>query len=105
MMTIRQAWTIVCDLITRMVARSIHTICLLLVGALMGAWIVHLTESPEVQKQRGLLEESHALCGEIARRWDLCRLQHLEDVEKAKAADPVGPKYGYGKDPPLLPSR
>jgi len=36
MMTITERWTIVADFVTRMVALSIHTICLLLVGALMG---------------------------------------------------------------------
>ena len=41
-MTITERWTIVADFVTRMVALSIHTICLLLVGALMGARIVHL---------------------------------------------------------------
>jgi hypothetical protein len=50
MMTVTEHWTILSDFITRMVALSIHTICLLLVGALMGAWIVHLTESPQVQQ-------------------------------------------------------
>jgi hypothetical protein len=78
-MTITERWTIVGDFITRMVARSIHTICLLLVGALMGAWIVHLTESPQVQERHGLVVE-------LGKRLNLCLVDRVEDWAKAKAA-------------------
>ena len=79
MMTITERWTIVTDFVIRMVARSIHTICLLLVGALMGAWIVHLTESPHVQAR-------YAEVSELGRRLNLCLVNRAEDHAKAKAA-------------------
>jgi len=79
MMAITEHWTIVADFVTRMVALSIHTICLLLVGALMGAWIVHLTESPQVQEQHGFVVE-------LGKRLNLCLVNRADDWAKAKAA-------------------
>jgi hypothetical protein len=78
-MTITERWTIVGDFVTRMVERGIRSICLLLVGALIGAWIVHLTESPHVQAR-------YAEVSELGRRLNLCLVNRLEDHEKAKAA-------------------
>ena len=70
-MTITERWTIVTDFVTRMVERGIHTICLLLVGALIGAWIVHLTEASRVQEQRGYVVE-------IGKRLNLCLVNREE---------------------------
>src|SRR5438552_291669 len=72
-------WTIVADFVTRMVERGVRSICLLLVGALMGAWIVHLTESPHVQAR-------YAEVSELGRRLNLCLVNRAEDHAKAKAA-------------------
>ena len=99
-MTITERWTIVADFVTRMVERSIRTICLLLVGSLMGAWIVHLTESPKVQERYGQVvelgkrlnlcllsrQEQDGGTAELGKRLNLCLLSRLEDHEKAKAA-------------------
>ena len=78
-MTITERWTIVADFVTRLTERSIRAICLLLLGALMGAWIVHLTESPEVQEQ-------HGFANELGRRLNLCLVARVEDHAKANAA-------------------
>ena len=99
-MTITEWWAIVADFVTRMVALSIHTICLLLVGALMGAWIVHLTESPQVQEQHGFVvelgkrlnlclvnrQEQDGLTAELGKRLNLCLVNRAEDWAKARAA-------------------
>jgi hypothetical protein len=84
-MTFTEGWTIAADFVTRMVALSIHTICLLLVGSLMGAWIVHLTESPEVQEQHSLVvelgkqvQEQRGLVVELGKRLNLCLVNRQE---------------------------
>jgi hypothetical protein len=65
--TITEGWTTTTNFLARLVERSIHTICLLLIGALMGAWIVHLTEAPQAQQRYdevGKLGKSLNLCME-----------------------------------------
>jgi hypothetical protein len=97
-MTITEGWTIAADFVTRMVALSIHTICLLLVGSLMGAWIVHLTESPEVQEQHSLVvelgkqvQEQRGFVVELGKRLNLCLVNRQDDrdvgAELAKLLD------------------
>ena len=115
-MTITERWTIVADFVTRMVALSIHTICLLLVGALMGAWIVHLTESPQVQEEHGLVvelgkrlnlclvnrQEQNGLTAELGERLRVCLVNRVEGLAKAKAA---GVNLSDMPSPPGTPSK
>ena len=106
-MTITERWTIVADFVTRMVARSIHTICLLLVGALMGAWIVHLTENAQQQSDfvvglnQRIQEQSGAIV-ELGKRLNLCLVGRVEDWAKAKAA---GVNLSDKPSPPGTPGK
>jgi hypothetical protein len=92
-MTITEGWTIAADFITRMMALTIRSICLLLLGALAGAWIVHRTESPQVQEQHDFVvslnkqfQEQSGKVVELGERLRVCLVNRVEDLAKAKAA-------------------
>ena len=65
-----------------------------------GAWIVHLTESPQVQEQHGFVvelrkrlnlclvnrQEQDRLTAELGERLRICPVNRVEDLAKAKAA-------------------
>jgi hypothetical protein len=85
-------------------------ICAMLVGALMGAWIVHLSERNWLDDLAAELTTAESTRVELGKRFNQCLAEKVDMLQqlnagKAAAKDLPDLPPGYTLDPPLPPQR